>query len=514
MSNATPSPVEPTPAPHAGLALVLQSSKGSFSALDAVGRPPVLEVASIWSDQIADVQHIRCGARPVTGGSSTGTRWRVFGVPMAWVPRGFGNLAWVLAPLFSEVSEEWKSDLFVPSEHLPEDEFALFHSEDGTFVGRFQPEWDGFLDDGSERVSFAALIAQGRARPDGTGSFCVALDEDTRMVAALGDVVLVSRLVPESTRIRPRPGANLDPVFIGIFSLAAAVFALLMMVLWTTPPPPESAVATLDDRVASLVLSRPLPVPLPSKPSTSTPKQDAGARSKGAEGSIGRKNARQKEASGAPRPISKKQLDRQVAAQAGVLGVLSDNAAMSALFSSSALSTELTGGLGTAMGAKGIRLGSGGLSTRGGAFGGGGQAQFIGGTGLEGRGRGRQTSIGDGENYTEKTTGALTTTPADPVILGALDRSLIDEVVKRHMNQIRYCYQRALTRSPDLSGKVTVKFVIGGDGSVSSAKVRRSTLHDSAVETCITNRFMRFSFPEPKGNGMVIVSYPFVFSAG
>ena len=358
MSNATPSPVEPTPAPHEGLALVLQSSKGSFTALDAVGRPPVLEVTSIWSDQIADVQHIRPGTRPVTGGSSTGTRWRVFGVPMAWVPRAFGNLAWALAPMFSDVSEEWKSDLFVPSEHLPEDEFALFRSEDGTFVGRFQAEWDGFLDDGSERVSLAALIAQGRARPDGAGTFCVELDEDTHMVTALGDVTLVSRLVPESTRIQPRPGANLDPVFTGILSLGAAVFALLMMVIWTTPPPPESAVATLDDRVASLVLSRPVPATLPTKPTSSTPQEDAGARAKGAEGTIGRKTARQKEASGAPRPTPKKLLDRQVAAQAGVLGVLSDNAAMSDLFSSSALSTELTGGLGTAMGAKGIRLGS------------------------------------------------------------------------------------------------------------------------------------------------------------
>ena len=31
---------------------------------------------------------------------------------------------------------------------------------------------------------------------------------------------------------------------------------------------------------------------------------------------------------------------------------------------------------------------------------------------------------------------------ADPVILGALDKSLIDAVIKRHMNQIRYCYER------------------------------------------------------------------------
>jgi hypothetical protein len=36
------------------------------------------------------------------------------------------------------------------------------------------------------------------------------------------------------------------------------------------------------------------------------------------------------------------------------------------------------------------------------------------------------------------------------------------------MNQIRYCYQRELTKNPELGGKVVVKFVIAKDGTVSS----------------------------------------------
>jgi hypothetical protein len=104
---------------------------------------------------------------------------------------------------------------------------------------------------------------------------------------------------------------------------------------------------------------------------------------------------------------------------------------------------------------------------------------------------------------------------ADPTpVLGALDRSLIDEVIKRHMNQIRYCYQRSLVRSPQLAGSVKIRFVIERDGRVSSAATRETTMNAPEVETCIEGRFTKMLFPAPKNEGTVIVSYPFVFSPG
>ena len=102
--------------------------------------------------------------------------------------------------------------------------------------------------------------------------------------------------------------------------------------------------------------------------------------------------------------------------------------------------------------------------------------------------------------------------PESGIVIGALDRSLIDAVVKRNMSQIKYCYQRELSKNPSLAGKVTVKFTIAGDGSVSSAITKASTLGNPSVESCINGRFLRMGFPEPKGNGLVIVSYPFLFS--
>ena len=101
-----------------------------------------------------------------------------------------------------------------------------------------------------------------------------------------------------------------------------------------------------------------------------------------------------------------------------------------------------------------------------------------------------------------------------PILFGALDKSVIDAVVKQNMNQVRYCYQRELAKQPSLAGDITVKFVISGTGSVSKAEIKSSTMGNPTVESCITSRFLHWQFPAPKGGGNVVVSYPFVFTPG
>ena len=80
--------------------------------------------------------------------------------------------------------------------------------------------------------------------------------------------------------------------------------------------------------------------------------------------------------------------------------------------------------------------------------------------------------------------------------------------------QIHYCYQLQLFRSPTLSGTVAVKFVIGPTGSVQIARVAKSTVHNAELETCVAGRVKTWQFPKPKGGGVVIVTYPFVFGGG
>ena len=151
----------------------------------------------------------------------------------------------------------------------------------------------------------------------------------------------------------------------------------------------------------------------------------------------------------------------------------------------------------------------GGLGTRGTGIGGGGSlAGGVGGligSGKSGYGQG-------GGNFGAKGNAGTTRQGGDPVVLGSIDKSLIDKVVRRHMNQIRYCYQRELASNPSLAGKVVVKFAVGPDGAVTSAELRSTTLGNSAVESCVIGRFRRMAFPAPAGGGIVIVSYPLQFS--
>ncbi len=151
-------------------------------------------------------------------------------------------------------------------------------------------------------------------------------------------------------------------------------------------------------------------------------------------------------------------------------------------------------------------LGLGGLGSRG--SGGG-----LGGLGTKGRVPDGTSGYGSGGGYFGRKSSSSQTGVGDPIILGAIDKALIDAVIRRHLAQIRYCYQRELSKQPDLAGKVVVKFVIDATGAVEKAEIRTSTLDNATVEECLVNRFLRMQFPEPKGGGIVIVSYPFLFKS-
>lgn len=95
--------------------------------------------------------------------------------------------------------------------------------------------------------------------------------------------------------------------------------------------------------------------------------------------------------------------------------------------------------------------------------------------------------------------------------MGSLDKELIRQVIKKNVTQVRFCYEQQLIELPTLSGKVAVKFVIAPDGSVSSAQAVENTSGNLAFQNCIAARVRTWRFPKPKGNGSVIVTYPFVF---
>ena len=72
-----------------------------------------------------------------------------------------------------------------------------------------------------------------------------------------------------------------------------------------------------------------------------------------------------------------------------------------------------------------------------------------------------------GGNWLNYSTYAVST--GTPKVRGQLSKELIDKEVRRHRPQIAFCYNKELTRNPDLSGKVSLSWIISLDGSVKSA---------------------------------------------
>ncbi len=95
-------------------------------------------------------------------------------------------------------------------------------------------------------------------------------------------------------------------------------------------------------------------------------------------------------------------------------------------------------------------------------------------------------------------------------VAGALDRGIIRRIIRRHINEVRYCYQKQLVKKPKLAGRVTVAFTISPSGQVSHASIRSTTLKHKKAEACITRAVKRWLFPKPRGGGVVRVIYPFV----
>ncbi len=104
--------------------------------------------------------------------------------------------------------------------------------------------------------------------------------------------------------------------------------------------------------------------------------------------------------------------------------------------------------------------------------------------------------------------------PSNATVSGMLDKEIIRRIVRRHLNEVRYCYEQALPRHPTLAGRVVTQFTIGKDGQVIAAVLQSSTLGMASVESCVVGAIKRWPFPSPERGGMTIVSYPFQFAPG
>ena len=167
----------------------------------------------------------------------------------------------------------------------------------------------------------------------------------------------------------------------------------------------------------------------------------------------------------------------------------------------------------------GENFGFGGQGLAGTGRGGGGEGDGtigLGNLGTIGHGGGGGTGSGYGRGaggFSGRDAFLPRVRSGSATVRGSLSREVIRRVIQRHINEVRFCYEQQLNQNPELSGRVSVEFVISPSGAVQSSAIQQSTLGSSPVESCISSAVRRWAFPAPDGGGIVMVTYPFMLDA-
>ena len=258
-----------------------------------------------------------------------------------------------------------------------------------------------------------------------------------------------------------------------------------------------------------------------------------GTRAKGEEGSMGNPNSRDSNRRyGVAGP--KDNLDPHIARSAalrdaqefGMIGLINagaggdPNSPTAPWGRDDSLGTDPLSARGNMWGdSMGEAFGAGGLGLSGIGEGGGGRGEGIGlgSIGTIGHGAGTGTGQGFGSG-SGRLSGTHRSKPPQvrmglTQVNGRLPPEVIQRIVRQNYGRFRVCYENGLRTNPNLEGRVSVRFVIGTDGSVSNVGNAGSDLPDGAVISCVTRAYYGLSFPQPEG-GIVTVVYPIIFSPG
>lgn len=396
--------------------------------------------------------------------------------------------------------------------------FAVAVMEDGRDAKiRFTKKMAGELErkNGQEVVTLEQALGSRHAQSDGD-AYAVDLGKEDFMWVDLGGVTVEAFYQPAPKPVFVPFAETIDYVWMN--TLLVSLFLGAMFVISAVNKDLEGEdladdLAGDQARLAKLIIKPPEPQKAMGKQ-----KKDSGemaAKHKDAEGQAGKKDAPKRSAHMAPKgdPNNK---DQARLLMQKVFGGASGG--VSSVFGHQGLGGELKAAMGNLFGAApGDAAGFGGLGIRGSGSGGGGVGDTIGIGGIGTKGRGGGTGgYGSGIGVLGgKQNVDIGINSSEATVLGSLDKELIRKVIRENIQKIRFCYENAMVRAPKLRGKVSVKFVISAEGTVSASNVAPGTdTNNAELETCIVSRMRGFVFPKPKGGGVVVVTYPFVFQPG
>ncbi len=423
------------------------------------------------------------------------------------------NILHTPRPININMGEKKSCTFFVSNEWFDGETFTVAQpSGSGGFALNFNDKMEGLVEENGSSWSFKEMAKKNKAADKG-GYRQFDLTPGMAVTYNLGELKYYFRFV-EPEKLAPVPFTKrIDYPITSLFVILFLIYTLTTVYLKSLPAPEVADILDAPDRFAKLILE-PVEMEEPPPPEEEKLAIESAEKSIGEEGKIGEEESVIDKSEGDAR---KRLEDEKVANSSGILGALDQGMeSMDRLFGGGGLGAGLDKTLGMLEGISGLDMrGAGGLGSRGSGLGGGGTAIGIGGLGTKGRGgRGgrSQYGIGAAGNLNKKKSNINIKT-GNPTITGALDKSIIARIIKKHYSQIRYCYQKELNKNPKLYGKITIKFTISGRGTVSSSAVAVTTMKNMQVESCVAKTIKRIIFPQPKGGGIVVVTYPFIFKA-
>ena len=354
--------------------------------------------------------------------------------------------------------------------------------------------------------------------------YAVPVENNDRIAAQVApQLTLIARYVRAARQRDKTLIEQVDIPFASTVILALLALGLFFLMVSITPRTEEGSEGDLTRKQQVLTKYQVKPEPKLEQPKfKDLAGVKEGEKAKDKEGKLGKEDAKQKDAAPSKKgaPVidpDKKETDRKKVMKLGLVAALSKmsagGGAAGSVLGPGGLGSGINNALGGVKGGAGAgdAYGVGGMGTRGTGSGGGGNALGIGGLGTKGGGSGKggYGSIDLGGRGKDETIFV----PGRTTVVGGLSREVINRVIQKHYNEIKYCYEKELTHDPGLYGKITVLFVISGDGRVGDALVQQTTMSSEPVESCMLNHVKRWAFPAPQGGGTVQVTYPYVFKS-
>lgn len=404
--------------------------------------------------------------------------------------------------------------------------FTLFRKSRRGWVANLAPGMTGELHVGGEDRGVAAVLA---APPPGTAQRGhgewrrIALTAGDWGIVRLRDHAFLFQLGPRSTTLPRAPWQG--PGFLAPSSAYSSVLHGLLVactyLFATWPPPGDASLGGYMIHVAQATPHAAAPPPekraLGTNEGTKAERPAATADKEGKAGGEG-KRPRATQSSPRPDPNSRAEIVRRLQD----VGPLKYRAELARIAGPSREDARLVqamarvgdAGYGPGRGT-GVGSGSGGgTATRGGVGAGGGgrsTAELITRGPIDtGAGRGAR-GVPTGVRVVESKVPAFKSEAADA--LGGLTPEQVRVVVESHRSALQWCFEKELQRNAKLAGKVVVFWQIEPGGSVSTSRIKSSTVGDPSVDDCLQRQVVKWAFPAAANGQITKVFYPFVFSS-